>query len=284
MGLRSGGLAVVVAAGLAGGGAPSLASGAGGAAVLAPHRAVYDMVLDRTRAAGGISALTGRMVYELTGSPCEGFAQSMRFVMRTTTDDGTGSVNDMRSSSFEDASGNSFKFSSSQYKDDQLAEQVSGDAARENGGIKVELTRPTKSELKHAGKPMFPVQHSIALLEAARAGRTMFTTDLFDGSEKAEKVFATTAVIGRRMAPGFNRSLAAVKNSEPLDTLAAWPVSLSYFEAGRDKQDSVPTYELAFVFFENGVSRRLFIDYGDYSIKGDLKELTFLEAAKCEKK
>ena len=39
--------------------------------VLAPHKAVYDFALARS-AAGGVSEMTGRMVYELTGSPCEG--------------------------------------------------------------------------------------------------------------------------------------------------------------------------------------------------------------------
>jgi EipB-like len=41
--------------------------------VLAPHKAVYDFALARA-AAGGVSEMTGRMVYELTGSPCEGYA------------------------------------------------------------------------------------------------------------------------------------------------------------------------------------------------------------------
>ena len=41
-------------------------------------------------------------------------------------------------------------------------------------------------------------------------------------------------------------------------------------------------YELSFRFYENGVSSRLYIDYGDFAIRGELKELTFLEEGKCE--
>ena len=33
-----------------------------------------------------------------------------------------------------------------------------------------------------------------------------------------------------------------------------------YFDKKGDKADSAPAYELAFLFFENGVSQRLFID------------------------
>ena len=46
----------------------------------------------------------------------------------------------------------------------------------------------------------------------------------------------------------------------------------------------MPVYELSFLFFENGVSRKLFIDYGEFAIQGELKEITFLAPSKCEKK
>ncbi len=35
---------------------------------LVPHRAVYDLTLDRADEKSGISGLTGRMVYEFNGS------------------------------------------------------------------------------------------------------------------------------------------------------------------------------------------------------------------------
>ena len=49
----------------------------------------------------------------------------------------------------------------------------------------------------------------------------------------------------------------------------------------RSRLDALPTYELSFRFYENGVSSRLYIDYGDFAIRGELKELTFLDAGKC---
>ena len=38
---------------------------------------------------------------------------------------------------------------------------------------------------------------------------------------------------------------------------------------------------MSFVFYDNGVTRRLFIDNGEYSMRGELTELTFLETDKC---
>jgi hypothetical protein len=78
--------------------------------------------------------------------------------------------------------------------------------------------------------------------------------------------------------------LPQVKGAEPLDELASWPVSIGYFEPGSDKTDAVPAYELTFLFFENGVSRKLFIDYGEFAMLGELKEIIFHQPSKCEQK
>ncbi|MEQ1613366.1 MAG: DUF1849 family protein, partial [Hyphomicrobiaceae bacterium] len=116
---------------------------------LAAHRAVYEITLDKAKAGGGVSELTGRMVYELTGSVCEGYTQTMRFVTRMTGQDGEATINDLRSSTVEDVGTRNFKFSSSQYRNDQLSEAVAGDAKRETGDAptKVVITKPKKHSI-----------------------------------------------------------------------------------------------------------------------------------------
>jgi hypothetical protein len=166
--------------------------------------------------------------------------------------------------------------------DEQLSDSTQGDATREASGVKVELTRPKKKTAALSGSVYFPVQHSVALIEAARAGKSMFIADLYDGSEKGEKVYATTSAIGRRAAPGAVKSPASLKNGEVLDKQPFWPIAISYFEPGSDKKDAIPSYELSFRFYDNGVSSKLLINYGEFSIKGDLKELVFLDAPKCD--
>jgi hypothetical protein len=253
------------------------------AVMLAPHRAVYEITLSKARAGAGVSELSGRMVYELSGSPCDGYTQNMRFVTRMTNQEGSTSVTDLRSSSWEEGGGKRLRFNSSHYRDQQLVEQTSGDASRgaPAGEIKVELTKPRKHQMSLPANVLFPLQHSIKLLEAARAGHAVFAADLYDGSEKGEKVYTTNAFIGGRLNPGFNVTLPRVKNADKLDALPAWPVSLSYYEGRNARGDALPAYELAFVVFDNGVSRRIFIDYGEFAVRGQLTDLTLLEAGKC---
>ncbi len=261
------------------------ASQAAAVAALAPHRAVYEITLADARGGSSVTEMSGRMVYELTGSACEGYAQSMRFVTRMSGQDGTSSMTDMRTSSWEDAVAKAFRFSSTQYKDTKLEETTDGDAARTGpeGEIKVELSKPAKKAMSLKRDTYFPVQHSIALLAAARRGERIFLADLYDGSEKGEKVFATASFIGQERPPGYNRTLPKVENAEQLDKVRSWPVSISYYEEGSQRKDAIPAYELAFLYFENGVSRRLYIDYGDFSVRGALKQVQFLEPKACPK-
>lgn len=248
---------------------------------LAPHRAVYDIALDRSAPGSGVTEMTGRMVYELTGSACEGYTQNMRFVTRSTTTDGAMKLNDLRTSSWEETGGKRLRFTTTQYENDRLAEAAQGDAGRDGKGIRIAIDKPASKALKIEGEVFFPIQHSIALIEAARAGKPLFRADLFDGSEKGEKVYETSAVIGRKLAPGAAKASSGVKGAERLDALPSWPIAISYFEPGSSNRDAVPTYELGYRFFDNGVTTGLRIDYGEFAIRGEMTALEFLEPTKC---
>ena len=252
----------------------------------AAHRAVYDVSLVRSAPGSGVADMSGRLVYELSGSACEGYTQTMRFVTQSSTSDGTEQTNDMRSSSFEEASGRKLRFNSTQLRDQQVAEVTQGQAGRRgaDGGITIELTKPETKALQLPATVYFPIQHSIAMLEAARAGKKLFVADVYDGSEKGDKVSATNTVIGGESSAAADKLPAGIANVERLKTLKFWPIATSYFEKnkGFDKSDAVPNYEMAAHFYENGVSTKLLMDYGDFSLKGELTELEFLPEGECE--
>jgi hypothetical protein len=225
------------------------------------------------------------MVYEFSGSPCEGFTQTIRFVTRTSNSSGTVTVSDQRSTTWEDDTGMRLRFKSSQYRDQKLIEQTAGTATRGEGeeDTRVELTHPERKRSAIGGQAMFPVQHSLKLLDAARRGRTSLVADFFDGSDGGEKTYVVSAQIGKAMASGFNRSLPRVGQADKLDGVQAWPIMLSYFEQGSEKADALPVYEMGFVFFANGVSRRLMIDNGEYTMRGEMSDFTLIDPTPCRR-
>jgi hypothetical protein len=253
---------------------------------LSPHRAVYNITLERTAAGSGVAELSGRMVYEFKGSACKGFEQTIRFVTQTESPKGKQTLMDLRSYYHEDGDAARFRFETRQFQDERLAETVSGNArrGRDKSGVRVTVKKPRRLQRTFGRHVLFPIQHTIEILEAARAGAKVYVADLYDGSEKGGKLYATTAVFGDRKPPGHNASLPKAVNAKVLDGQASWPVSLSYFDKKKGADDSVPEYELAFLFFENGVSRKLFIDYGSFAIRGRLTRLDMLKPDTCKPK
>ncbi len=79
---------------------------------LVPHRAIYEMSLDDARTASGITGIDGRMVFEFTGSECDGYSLNMRMVTQMTNSQGQTNLTDLRSSTWEQGDGQKFRFQS----------------------------------------------------------------------------------------------------------------------------------------------------------------------------
>ena len=248
---------------------------------LAAHRAIYEMTLDDARSASGITGIDGRMVFEFTGSECDGYSLNMRMVTQMTNSQGQTNLTDLRSSTWEQGDGQKFRFQSAQYLNDKLGDVTMGRAVREtpNEAVQVKLSQPSTAELNLSGPLLFPTQHSFALIAAARTGQGLFQARVYDGSEKGQKVYDTTAFIGTEVQPGDDPKLEPVAKDKGLGELPSWPVSIGYFEAKGG--DLTPSYQIDFRLYENGVSRELLIDYGDFSIHGTLTSLEYLKAPEC---
>ncbi len=278
---------------------------------LQPHRAVYDVVLDETGPAMSISSISGRVVYELMGSTCEGYAQNMRFVTETTTTEGQINTTDLRTSSWEDAASRRMRFSSSTFGNDQLAEQTQGTATKSDAPAKaldktaatssaptakisepgpgahqsltIDVTKPTRKSAQIGEPVFFPIDHSVAMIRTAKAGSRVFSGNLYDGSEGGEKYYFTAAVIGNASAKDELKAVPKLTgDAAKLDGLRSWPVSIAYFKPETRHFDQLPLYEMYFRFHENGITSNLLIDHGDYRLKGELKELTLLDQSPCK--
>lgn len=249
---------------------------------LAPHRAVYNLALVSASQQVSLTSVRGRLVFEFRGSSCAGYTTNTRFVMAMTDKRGRETVIDVRSSTWEDGKADRFRFHSTKYVNEKIDEAVSGSAERkaDDGAVTVQLTKPNKSEHTLASNIMFPTEHTFAVLAAARRGETLVQADLFDGTDDGAKVFALTAVLGKSKPPGEGATLAKVENAEVLDRLPSWPVSLSYYdkEAG---DGALPSYELDFRLYANGVHRDLRLNYGKFVVGGKMASLEFLDAIAC---
>jgi hypothetical protein len=246
---------------------------------LQPHRAVYDLSLDKASDRSGITGITGRMVYEFNGSACEGYTVQFRFVTQISTND-ISRLTDQQTTTFEDAQGKTFSFVTKSFVDQALDKEVKGTATRDPNGLKVALDKPQKNSFE-LGATQFPTQHLVELIGKAEKGETFYETSLFDGSEDADKVMTTTVIVGKRLETAKDDP-----ERPALATLAAdkvWPVDIAYFdESKKDGGEDLPEYRISFKLHENGITRDLVMDYGDFSMTGKLVNLSlFDQASNC---
>ncbi len=250
---------------------------AASAPVLAPHRAVYDLRLDGRRPARGIDQVRGRILFETSGNRCEGFTTTFRQVVQMAMN-GNSVVMDLRTSHFEEGDGSGFRFMSRSTQNGQPHLETEGSATRGPDAVQLAVRRPREVNSQIDRTTIFPTEHLIRIVEAAREGRNILEVKVYDGAETGEKLYNATAVIGRRIAPGTGETEGPARDPK-LAALARWPVTISYFEAGRDSPS--PLYSIAFELYENGVSRQLVINYSEFSLRGDLTSLEWQTESPC---
>jgi hypothetical protein len=60
-------------------------------------------------------------------------------------------------------------------------------------------------------------------------------------------------------------------------------VTISYFDRAHQGGEQTPVYAISFEAYENGVARALLLDYGDFTVAGDLTSIEMKNAKPCEK-
>jgi hypothetical protein len=247
--------------------------------VLASHKTVHDLVLDRADADSNIQNMRGQLFYDLSGSACRGYNLSTRITIETLSKESGKTASDVHSESWEDYNGSEFKFSFSRYDDNKLSQTMKGSARRTESAVLAELDAPEKDAASFAGDVLFPTQDSVAIMKAASAGQSRLEATVYDGSDGL-MVYDTTAEIGPSLKQGGNAKLKSVKNAEALFGLPSWPVVVSYYKHGQNGIGR-PLFAVSFRLYDNGVSDELKLDYGTFVLKGDLSKIEFVDPKPC---
>lgn len=236
------------------------------------HRAVYDMALDLDASSDTVTDAEGRMVYDFGGSSCDGYTTRLRLVTRITDDDGNTRLTDVTTTTFEDKLGKTFDFSTKRFVDGAMSEESTGTAERVNDKVEVKVARPKSKRFTIAPSFQFPNQHLEAIVEAALRGDHFMQIELFDGSGNGDQTYQTTVVIGAVNTGADDFGDEAVTREAGVDKVRHWPVTVSYFDEPESGEQS-PVYELSFILYENGITRRMRLDYGDFTLTGKLVRL-----------
>jgi len=248
--------------------------GAAGAAEIMPHRALYQMSLGRAGGDAGVTGASGTMAYQW-GEACDGWTIEQRYRLKMGYSESPDVSISSNFVTWEAKDGLKYRFNQKETRSGTDNEEIKGAAKLDapGKGGNVEFEKPEGKTFQLPAGVMFPSAHTIYLIDRAEAGENFVSAHIFDGAT-VENAVLVSAVIGPKIEPDPEE---AKKN--PLLNRPGWRVRLAFFPA--DTKAEKPDYELGMLLLDNGVSRDMVIDYGDYAIKAKLDDIEALPKPGC---
>ena len=241
---------------------------------ISPHRALYNLTLETAKTSSGVAGASGGMYYEW-GETCDGWTVEQRYRLKM----GYAESDDVNiASSFvtwESKDGLRYRFNQKETRNGQENDEIRGTATLDGPGEAgtAVFEKPAGKSFKLPKGAMFPSAHTIMLIDKAKAGENFISKQVFDGATVDGSVLVS-AVIGPKIEPD-----ADMAKKSPLLNHPGWRVRLAFFPA--DPKAEQPDYELGMLLLDNGVSRDMVIDYGDYAIRAKLDDIEALPKPHC---
>lgn len=258
---------------------------------IVPHKALYNVRLASAKNGSQIINIQGRMYFEWKPS-CDGWITNHRFNLVYEYADSPGMTLNSDFSTFESYDGGMLNFSSRRKRDGELYEELRGNAARdpEKGGQAV-YAIPAGLTYEISPDMLFPMTHTMALVNAARSGKKILNAGVFDGSD-AEGPVEISAFLGPRQtgAPAVDSPAGykpvkgdAMDGPSTIDRSlidnAAWNIRMAFFPTKSAEEDA--DYEMTMRFHDNGIISSMSIDYGDFIVDQTLVALEKINDDGC---
>lgn len=243
------------------------------ASELAPHTAHYEMKLVSARGGSGIEAVAGDMAIRWEGD-CTGWTMSNRTIFDVTYTGGDSVRVTMDASTWEASAGDRYTFLVRTLFNNKETERVEGKARLDGGHRIAEFTLPTTKTLKLPAGTMFPTAHTKMVLDAAGETQEIIRATVFDGFTDGGAQFVN-AIVGKRLAAGKTGNSAF----PGLQGQPAWGINLAFFDAA--KADAEPNSEIRLKIFRNGIAEMMEMDFGDFRLLADLKDLKTEKPPAC---
>ncbi len=248
------------------------------AGVLAPHKAVYDIDLIATHSGSQIINISGQLSYEWKPA-CEAYLTNHKFTLMYEYADSPGMKIASNFTTFESGDGRDFDYSSRRDRDGSLYQEIRGHATTgKKAAGKAVYSKPENLKYDLPEGTLFPVSHTLGLIEHARAGEKFYPAVIFDGSDEDGPI-EINSFIGKEVKDAGKTMPKSDKIDSKLLNGRAWNVRMAVFPVKDQEEES--DYEMSLVFHENGIISDMEIDYDDFSVRQKLVSLESLPADSC---
>lgn len=249
---------------------------------IAPHKAIYKLRMISKNSSTQLSNISGEMFYEWSHD-CSAWITDHRFNLFYEYADSPSVTVTTDFSTYETFSGKTFEFNAQRKRNGELYEETRGTAQlgkkKKNPSGEAVYKNPEGLVYQLPKGTVFPMTHTIRLLEQAKAGKPFYSTTVFDGSDEDGPVLIN-AFIGKPI-----NAMAQVSPSKNLEATLintpAWKVRMAFFPL--ESQKETADYEIDMVLHENGVISDMTIDYFEFSIAQTLIAIEAIEDENCNR-
>jgi hypothetical protein len=238
------------------------------ARALASHRGIYALTLDRARENAAIVDVSGAMLFELIDA-CESWTTRQRFTMTLRNREGTELETGSDYATLESMDGKNLRFSLRQMTQGAITSNVAGQAElRADGSGTARYSEPEEKEVAIPPGTLLPNTHTIAALNAARAGQRILVAPIFDGTSADGAQESTTV-----LAPW--QGATPMPEAPSLASLGSSRMRIAFFEPDGEQAGGArtPSYEVSLRYFENGVADDMIMDFGEFTVRAKLMKL-----------
>lgn len=244
---------------------------------LLPHKAVYDVKLVSAKNGSQIINIRGTMDFSWQPS-CTGWITRHGFKIRYDYADADASTISSNYTTFENFDSKMLNFNSRQSEDNKVIEVIAGKATK----LQAVFTAPTIQKMPLAKGTLFPTEHTMTLLSAAKQGKLMQHSHVFDGSDTTGAVDISTII-----SPAQKGELWLKPNKAPMAKAIntallkgqTYRLRMAFFS--ENETDVNADYEMSLLLHENGVISDMIIDYKDFSLSQKLVSLTEIPKDEC---
>ena len=244
---------------------------------LAPHKAVYDVKLLSAKNGSQMVNIRGTMVFSWKPS-CDGWITTHEFKLRHDYADMSPSNIASRYTMFESFDGKTLQFNSRQTDNGKIIEEIKGKASPSQAVF----TAPLIKTLKLPQGVIFPTNHAQDLMRAAKAGKPLHNSIVFDGSDTEGSVERNTLI--QKMP---DKQITLIPSKTPIPKAIAqdllegkvYKLRMAFFN--ENQTDLNADYEMSLLLHENGIISDMIVDYKDFSLSQKLVSLTPIPQDQC---
>jgi hypothetical protein len=255
--------------------ATAFAGASAEAAQLVPHRAVYELAAKSGSGFGQTGALRGVLTYELMDD-CDGWTVNQKAGLDVASGEGDGHRFEWSQATWEAKDGSSYRYFIKDSQDGTTGNQRRGELVYPKPGAEGKLT----TELPNKGETdvppvLLPVQHTLALIDHADAGDTVFLAKIFDATVDQKPV-----EISAGFGPSQDGGKTKAEDFAPLKDVPSRHVDFAFFV--QNLPDGTPDFEQSIQLFDNGIVSQVSFEFGGLPVVGTLRKLEVLEPHQCQ--